>query len=56
LQLAVIALLLSLTFFPANAQGDFTLEGCRAMARSVFSAEMQREQISQSAASRQQLL
>ena len=56
LQLAVIALLLSLTFFPANAQGDFTLEGCRAMARSVFSAEMQREQISQSAAFRQQLL
>lgn len=56
LQLAVIALLLSLTFFPASAQDDFTLEGCRTMARSVFSAEMQREQISQSAASRQQLL
>lgn len=56
LQLAVIALLLSVTFFKANAQSDFTLEGCRAMARSMFSAETQRDQISRSAVSQQQLL
>lgn len=56
LQLGVIALLLPFAIFTANAQEYFTLEGCRAMARSMFSAEIQIEHISQSAAYRQQLL
>ena len=55
-QSIVWMLLLLINFFSLQAQKDFSLEQCRAMARNTFSAELQGGQIEQVAVLQQQLL